>query len=211
MADRPVLYGFDGSTFGRSVRMVLRDKGIEYDQVQVNVLAGEPRQPEHLARHPFGKVPVLDIDGMRLLETDAIMRYLEATHPDPSLVPGEPRDRALMNMAMSLTNSYGYDALVTVAGSHLFPDFLGNPDQAAYASAMEKGTTLLELLMEKKGERPWLAGENASLADYLLGPIVFYVSLTPAASTLLSPPKVADWWERMQAVPSFAPTAPNLD
>ncbi len=66
MANKPTLYGFDGSTYVRTVRMVLADKGIDYDQVPVNVLAGEPRQPEHLVRHPFGKVPVMDIDGLRI-------------------------------------------------------------------------------------------------------------------------------------------------
>ena len=55
-----VLYGFDGSTYVRTVRMLLAEKGAHYEQVPVNVLNGEPRQPEHIARHPFGKVPVLD-------------------------------------------------------------------------------------------------------------------------------------------------------
>ena len=115
MADKPVLFGFDGSTYVRTVRMFLMENGIEYDQVHVNVLEGEPRQPEHLARHPFGKVPVLDIDGMRLRETDAICRYLDETGPGQSRVPGDAKARAKMNEAISLINSYGYDALVGAA------------------------------------------------------------------------------------------------
>ena len=59
MSEKPILYGFDGSTYVRTVRMLLAEKRVAYDQVPVNVLAGEPRQPEHLARHPFGKVPVM--------------------------------------------------------------------------------------------------------------------------------------------------------
>jgi glutathione S-transferase len=43
--------------------------------VPVNVLKGEPRQPEHVARHPFGKVPVLDQDGFRIIETGVIAPY----------------------------------------------------------------------------------------------------------------------------------------
>ena len=54
MTDTPTLYGFDGSTYVRTVRIVLARKGIAYDHVSVNVLAGETRTPEHLARHPFG-------------------------------------------------------------------------------------------------------------------------------------------------------------
>jgi glutathione S-transferase len=58
-----VLYGFDGSTYVRTVRMLLAEKGAHYEQVPVNVLKGEPRQPEHVVRHPFGKVPVLTTMG----------------------------------------------------------------------------------------------------------------------------------------------------
>ena len=107
MAVKPILYGFDGSTYVRTVRMVLMEKGVEYEQVPVNVLAGEPRQPEHLARHPFGKVPVLDIDGVRIRETDAICRYLDETLSGPSSVADTPKDRARMNEAISHINSYG--------------------------------------------------------------------------------------------------------
>ncbi len=107
MTDKPIIYGFDGSTYVRTVRMVLSEKSVEYAQVPVNVLAGEPRQPEHLARHPFGKVPVLDIDGIRIRETDAICRYLDETRSGPSSISDTPKDRARMNEAISLINSYG--------------------------------------------------------------------------------------------------------
>jgi glutathione S-transferase len=78
-----VLYGFDGSTYVRTVRMLLGEKDAHYEQVPVNVLAGEPRQPDHLARHPFGKVPVLDHDGFRIIETSAIAPYLDEVLPEP--------------------------------------------------------------------------------------------------------------------------------
>ena len=210
MANKPTLYGFDGSTYVRTVRMVLADKGIDYDQVPVNVLAGEPRRPEHLARHPFGKVPVMDIDGLRIRETDAIVRYLEDTHPQPPLMPADPKDRARMNEAIGLIDSYGYGALVGAAGYHLFPEFLGGKNDAAHDAALENSERLLKLLMENKGDRPWLAGDRASLADYFLGPIMFYVSLTPDAERLLAVPGVSDWWGRMRGVESFGKTEPNL-
>ena len=119
------LYGFDGSTYVRTVRMLLAEKGAQYDQVPVHVLKGEPRQPEHLARHPFGKVPVVDHDGFRILETSAIAPYLDEVLPGPSFMPDNAKDRARMRMAIGIIDSYGYDALVGVAGYHLFPDFIG--------------------------------------------------------------------------------------
>lgn len=210
MSDKPVLYGFDGSTYVRTVRMVLADKGVEYEQVPVNVLAGETRQPEHLARHPFGKVPVLDIDGMRIRETDAICRYLNETLPGVSLIPDDPKDRARMNEAIGLINNYGYAALVGVAGYHLFPDFIGGKNDEMRATCLEDSKKLLGLLMENKGDRAWLAGAKPSLADYLLAPILFYVSLTPDADQLIGVPGVSDWWQAMNEIETFKATEPNL-
>jgi glutathione S-transferase len=90
-------------------------KSAQYDQVPVHVLKGEPRQPEHLARHPFGKVPVVDHDGFRILETSAIAPYLDEVLPGPSFMPDNAKDRARMRMAIGIIDSYGYDALVGVA------------------------------------------------------------------------------------------------
>ncbi|MDJ0610970.1 MAG: glutathione S-transferase family protein [Kiloniellales bacterium] len=211
MSGKPILYGFDGSTYVRTVRILLREKGADYEQVPVNVLAGEPRQPEHLARHPFGKVPVMDIDGMRIRETDAICRYLDETLAGPSFVADTPKGRARMNEAICLINSYGYNALVGVAGYHLFPDLIGGANDEARQAALKESEKLLGLLMtEIKGDDPWLAGTEPSLADFLLGPIFFYVSLTPDAERLLAVPGVADWWERIKEVESFKATEPDL-
>src|SRR5438067_3526386 len=82
------LWGYDASTYVRTVKMLLAEKGVtQFKQVQVNVLEGEPKKPQHLERHPFGKVPVLDHDGMRILETTAITRYLNDVLPGKSLIP----------------------------------------------------------------------------------------------------------------------------
>ena len=97
------LWGFDGSTYVRTVKMVLAEKGVtEFKQVPLNVLKGEPKTPEHRERHPFGKVPVLDHDGMRILETTAIARYLNDVLPGKSLIPSTPKDRARMDMVIGL-------------------------------------------------------------------------------------------------------------
>jgi glutathione S-transferase len=210
MTDKPILYGFDGSTYVRTVRMVLHEKGADYDQVPVHVLAGEPRQPEHLARHPFGKVPVLDIDGVRIRETDAICRYLDETLAGPSFIPGTAKDRARMNESISLINSYGYSALVGVAGYHLFPDFIGGANDDARAACLTEGEKLLTLLMEIRADDPWIAGANPSHADFLLAPIMFYISLTPDGERLLAVPGMADWWAAINDVESFKATEPDL-
>ena len=205
------LWGFDGSTYVRTVKMLLAEKGVtQYKQVPLNVLQGDPKTPEHLERHPFGKVPVLDHDGMRILETAAITRYLNDVLPGKSLVPATPKDRARMDMVVGITDSYGYGALTGgVAAYHLFPDFVGGKNDAMRKSGIETGRTAIEFAMKTKGSSPFIAGE-LSLADLYLAPIIFYVSLTPDKDAVFGVEGFAEWWAKIQALQSFKDTQPNL-
>ncbi len=204
------LWGFDGSTYVRTVKMLLAEKQFtDFEQVQLNVLAGDPKSAEHLTRHPFGKVPVLDHDGMRILETSAIVRYLNDVLPGKSLVPATPKDRARMDMVISAIDSYGYGALVGgVAAYHLFPDFVGGKNDAMHAAGMDNGKKVIALAMQTRGASPFIAGEP-SLADLYLAPIAFYLSLTPDMPALLAIEGFADWWARIQALKSFQDTPPS--
>lgn len=205
------LYGFDGSTYVRTLRCVLARKGIAYDQVPVNVLAGETRQPEHLARHPFGKVPVLDIDGMRLRETDAIVRYLEARNPEPAMFPADARARAKADESAALINNYGYGAIIGFVAYHLFPDLVGGKDEAARKSSIEAAQTVAKLVIENKGDAPFIGGGDApGYADYLLGPLVAYATMTEDGPALVSVDGMQSWWDRLSADETFAATAPDL-
>ncbi|MAU51441.1 MAG: glutathione S-transferase [Roseovarius sp.] len=205
------LYGFDGSTYVRTLRCVLARKGIAYDQVPVNVLAGETRQPEHLARHPFGKVPVLDIDGMRLRETDAIVRYLEARNPEPAMFPADARARAKADESAALINNYGYGAIIGFVAYHLFPDLVGGKDEAARKSSIEAAQTLAKLVIENKGDAPFIGGGDApGYADYLLGPLVAYATMTEDGPALVSVDGMQSWWDRLSADETFAATEPDL-
>ncbi len=201
------LWGFDNSTYVRTVKMVLAEKQFTaFEQVQLNVLKGEPRTPEHLARHPFGKVPVLDHDGLRILETSAIARYLNDILPGKSLVPSTPRDRARMDMVIGIIDSYGYGALLGgLAAYHLFPDFVGGKNEAALKSGIENGRKVLAFAMQTRGASRFISGD-LSLADLYLAPIVFYVSLTPDKDAAFDVPSFQDWWSDIQALPSFQQT-----
>jgi len=204
------LYGFDGSTYVRTVRMLLAEKQAVYDQVPVHVLKGEPHSPEHLARHPFGKVPVLDHDGFRIIETSAIAPYLDEVLPGPSFTPDNARDRARMRMAIGVIDSYGYGALIGVAGYHLFPDFIGGQNEAARQGGIVKGRRVLQELMTLRGGDAYLAGSTPSLSDFYLAPICFYVALTPDAAEVFAVDGFAEWWERVQALASYRATEPDL-
>ncbi len=204
-----VLWGFDGSTYVRTVRMLLAEKAVtDYKQVPLNVLAGDPKRAEHLERHPFGKVPVLDYDGLRLIETAAIARFLNDTLLGRSLIPSTPEDRARMDMTIGILDSYGYGSLLGgVAAFHLFPDFVGGKSETARQAGLETGRKVLEFAMKTKGASPFIAGD-LSLADLYLAPIVAYVSMTPDAGALFDVPGFAAWWGTIQAMDSFRSTAP---
>src|SRR5271154_289972 len=206
-----ILWGFDGSTYVRTVKMVLAEKGVtQFKQMQLNVLKGDPKTPEHLERHPFGKVPVLDHDGMRILETTAIARYLNDLLPGKSLVPATPKDRARMDMIVGIIDSYGYGALIGgVAAYHLFPDFVGGKNDAAHEAGLANSRKVLELAMKTKGSSPFIAGE-LSLADLYLAPIIFYVSLTPDKDAVFDVDGFADWWSKTQYLQSLRDTQPSL-
>jgi glutathione S-transferase len=206
-----VLWGFDGSTYVRTVKMLLSEKGFtQFEQMPLNVLKGEPKMPEHLQRHPFGKVPVLDHNGLRLLETSAIVRYLNDVLPGSSLVPATAAERARMDMVIGTIDSYGYAALIGgVAAYHLFPDFVGGRNDTMRMSGLADGRKVIEFAMKTKGVSPFIAGE-LSLADLYLAPIAFYVSLTPDKATVFDVDGFEGWWAKIQALPSFKLTQPDL-
>jgi glutathione S-transferase len=68
-----LIHSVPGSPFGRAVLIALEEKGARYRFVAV--MPGTLRSPRHLARHPFGRVPIIEHGGFRLFETQAILRY----------------------------------------------------------------------------------------------------------------------------------------
>src|SRR6266446_3698539 len=99
-----IVHSIPGSPFGRAVLTTLEEKGARYS---FSPLApGGLRSPEHLARHPFGRVPVLEHDGFLLYETQAILRYLDRVLPNPALTPADPRRAARMDQVMNVNDWY---------------------------------------------------------------------------------------------------------
>ncbi len=210
MSDQITLYGFDASTYVRTVRMLLAEKGAAYELVPVNVLTGETREPEHLARNPFGKVPVLNHGDRRLYETSAICRYLNDALPGKSLVPENIMNRARMDMAMGIYDSVAYGALLGLAAQHLFPDFVGGKNEEVRQDCMAKGRLGLGEIMKLRGSSTWIAGDTLSLADLFLAPVCFYVDMTEDKREAFDIPGMADWWAAVQNLESYRNTVPNL-
>ncbi|MBO0664095.1 glutathione S-transferase family protein [Jiella sp. MQZ9-1] len=205
------LWGFDGSTYVRTVKMLLAEKGVTaYEQVPVNVLNGEPKSADHLKRHPFGKVPVLDHGDVRVIETAAICQYLDTVLPGPSLIPSDPRARAKMDMVTNIIGSYGYGPIVAgIAAYHLFPDFVGGKDETKHEEGLKNGRKVVTELMAIKGDAPWLAGAEMSVADLYLAPLMAYVAKTPHLPEFQEIDGFSPWWETISQRPSFTTTQPG--
>lgn len=210
---KPVIYGPAYSTYARTVRMALEEKGVDYDLVEVDIMKGEHQAPEHLARQPFGKVPAFAHDGFGIYETDAILRYIEETFPGTSLVPADAQGRARMNQALSLISGYAYPSMITqIFVQRTLMPMLGNPsDEAAIAEALPKAETCLEALEGQLGNSPYLAGDRLSLADLLLVPIYDYLAKTPEGQKLLeATPNLRRWWDDIRTRPTVENTKPSL-
>jgi len=89
------LFGFWRSLATCRVRVALALKGIKAEEVSINLMQGQQHGAEYRAVNPQSLVPALVIDnGPPLFQSMAILEYLEETHPQPPLLPQDPRGRA---------------------------------------------------------------------------------------------------------------------
>jgi glutathione S-transferase len=202
-----IVHSIPGSPFGRAVLATLEEKGASWRLSPV--APGTLRSPEHLARHPFGRVPVLEHNGFLLYETQAILRYLDRVRPSPALTPADPKRAARMDQAMNVNDWYLFHGVGNVIGFHrVVGPMMGlTPDEAAIEAAMPKARSVFTELARLLGEQPWFAGEAISLADLMLAPAVAFFTQTPEWSALGAPhANLVAWLMRMEAQPSMQAT-----
>lgn len=211
---KPIIYGADYSTYVRSVRLCLEEKGITYQIQPVDILNGESKSPEHLARHPFGKIPAFEHDGFSLFETSAIVRYIDDVFGGTPLQPSDPHQRARMNQVLALVDSYGYGALVGTifVQRAIVPKMGGNPDEEAIAKAVPIARKVIEELDHIVGNHIFLAGDIFCLADIYLIPVYDYALLTPEGSDILlhGAAGLQRWWSGVNTRRSVVTTRPHI-
>jgi maleylacetoacetate isomerase len=99
------LYTYWRSSASHRVRIALGYKGLDYDPVYVNLLAGEQRRDEYREVNPIGYLPCLVVDGVKYVESTAILELLEDLYPEPPLLPRRPEDRARVRALVQIVNS----------------------------------------------------------------------------------------------------------
>jgi glutathione S-transferase len=205
-----VLHGPAYSTYTRTARLAMEEKGIAYEPREVDILKGEGQAPAHLARHPFGKVPALEHDGFALFETFAIARYLDEAFPGPRLQPEDVRRRARMTQVCNVIDSYGFGALIGKVfwQCAVVPMQGGTPDRAALEEGLAMSGRVLEGLAE---EGEFLCGGQVSLADLFLVPVAEYFAMTePGRAALGRRVRLSGWAQRIGQRPSVVKTRPSL-
>jgi glutathione S-transferase len=161
------LYMFPIAPNPTRVRLQLAEKGVQIEEVLVNLRSGEQRGAEHLARNPLGKLPVLELDdGSFLTESLAIMELIEELHPDPPTIGTDPVERAKVRSTHRISeNALGMIALV-VHNTNSPLGLPANPEIAAFAG--ESLDPLLAVAEQRIGDSPFLTGAMPTIADCTL-------------------------------------------
>ena len=210
----PILFGAAYSVYVRIARLALVEKGVAYRLEEVDIFAEGGPPADHLARHPFGRIPAFEHDGFRLYESGAITRYVDEAFPGPALQPAAPKARARVNQAISILDSYAYRTLVwDIYVERMRAAENGRTtDEARVAAALPRAETCLAALEALMAEGPWLAGAALSLADLHAAPIFAYAVLAPEGRDLLARhDALRRWWERMARRPSMGATRSPLE
>lgn len=199
------LLGDPRSTYTRTARMGLAEKGVRYALEPAG-----PKSPEVVAIHPFERIPAFRDGDLQLFETSAILRYVEEAFPGPSLLPGNIRDRARCEQWVSAINAYCYDAMVRrYVLQYVFAKD-GEPDRSVIDPALKQIAAQLAIFDAAYGDRNLLAGASVSLADLFLAPILAYVAAMPEGKDLMKAvPNVARAQGAMRERASFRDTEPQ--
>jgi glutathione S-transferase len=191
------LYDYLPSGNGYKVRLVLRQLGLPYELVELDIKRGATRTPEFLAKNPNGRIPLLEIPGQGFLsESHAIIWYLAE---GSRLVPGDRLERARMWQWMCFEQ---YNLEPSIGTARFWIASLGRTEGELGEKLEEKrrnGHAALAVLERGLDGREYLAGDRYSLADIAL---YAYTHVAPEGGFALDAyPAIRAWCARVAAQP----------
>jgi glutathione S-transferase len=204
-----VVYGIPGSPYLRSALLGLEEKGARYRLAVLGRDICGPRSEEHLQRHPFGRIPILEQGDFRLYETQAILRYLDAALPGVALQPKDARAIARMSQIAGIVDWYVFPCIsVGITAERFLSQRFWNrgPDEANIAQALPRARLCLQELARLQGAAEFLAGDTLSIADLMVAPQLQFFRGTPEAEELMQGTALDAWLKRMHARPSMQAT-----
>jgi glutathione S-transferase len=181
-------------------RLVLRELAIPCESVSVDLFLGETRTPEHFARNPDGRVPVLELEhGETISESGAILLYLAE---GSDLVPAGGLERARVHQWMFFEQNRIECELAVARFMRLAGRDRTMP--LAFAQRLERGCDALGTLERALGDgRPWLVGEHYSVADIALYGYVHCAGDADGAADPRAHAGIAGWLDRIEARRGF--------
>lgn len=217
-----ILYQYEISPFCDKVRRVLNLKGVPFEVDNISLAQTAAGRLKKL--NPAGKVPVLEMDGEYFCDSTDIIEAIEARHPEPPLVPEDPRDRALVHVLEDWADEslYFYEvylrfalpqnarhwaaqaakedgALMRRLGSVLIPKALSKLAREQGVGRKPATAVLQDLhrhfqSLEQLLEGNWLVGESITLADIAVYVQCHCIAVTPEGQAALAPFRRVTEW-----------------
>lgn len=205
-----ILYGSAISSYVRTARMACGEKGVGYTLEHDRLDA--VRSQEHLALHPFGKMPAMRHGELVLYETSAICHYIDAAFDGPPLKPAGPAAIGCMEQWISVVGSYIYNDMIRrCVLQYAFPQGPdGQPDRRAINAAAGDLSRDMRILDAGYGRSDYIVGgDSPTIADLFLAPILAYFAKTPEGQALFGRnANVKRALQVMEQRPSFRETEP---
>jgi len=178
----PRIYGIVRSTYAKSARWAFEEKGVAYELVPP---PGGLTSPEYGQLHPFARIPALEYDGQHIYEVAAICGFVDEAFEGPALQPADPFERARMRQWISVMTAYLDPAILR---GYIFPYAFakdGQVDQAAIKAALPGCERYTAVLDEALAGKDFLAGGQLTIADIMIGPMLWAFGLFPEGKAIL--------------------------
>lgn len=192
------ILGINFSFNTTKVIYVAEESGIDYTYTNLDISSGENKTPEHLKRHPLGKLPTLDHDGQYLFESGAICRYL-ASVEDSTLYPvNNHYQRCLNDQWIDFFSIHLGRWLGTLCFERVFRESfgMGKPKEDLIEESLGFIKEQMEMINQHLAKNICLTGNNLSIADLFA---FAYVETTEQSQFSLEPyPYVKNWFSQIQ-------------
>lgn len=195
------LYGHEVSGNSYKVRLLLSLLKLDYEWVRVDLMKGEHKSPEYLAKNPFGQVPLLIDDETTIADAQAILVYLARKYGGEQWIPTDALPMAQVIRWLSTAAGEVRQGLENARLFYLF----GAGTKINIDRATEKSHFILKQLDQHLSTRNWLEGDRPTIADIAIYP---YISLAHDGKIEMDAyTYVLNWIERVKQLSGYVPMA----